>query len=128
MTVSNDKSRLHATATEESTLPLDGGEIHVCQDGPRDAPALLLIHGTAASLRTWDPLVPLLTGSLRVIRIDLLGCGQSAKPDGASYAIPDQARRVGAALERLGVEHAIVVGHSSGGSVALSSPSNDPTW
>jgi pimeloyl-ACP methyl ester carboxylesterase len=118
MTVSNDKSRLHATATEESTLPLDGGEIHVRQDGPRDAPALLLIHGTAASLRSWDPLVPLLTGSHRVIRIDLLGCGQSAKPDGASYAIPDQARRAGAALERLGVEHAIVVGHSSGGCVA----------
>jgi pimeloyl-ACP methyl ester carboxylesterase len=118
MTVSNDKSRLPGTATEESTVPLDGGEIHVCQDGPRGAPALLLIHGTAASLRTWDPLVPLLAGSHRVIRIDLLGCGQSARPDGASYAIPDQARRVGAALERLGVEHAIVVGHSSGGVVA----------
>jgi pimeloyl-ACP methyl ester carboxylesterase len=118
MTVSNDKSRLPATATEESTLPLDDGEIHVCQDGPRDAPALLLIHGTAASLRTWDPMVPLLAGSRRVIRIDLPGCGQSARPDGASYAVPDQARRVGAALDRLGVEHAIVVGHSSGGCVA----------
>lgn len=118
MTVSNDKSRLHATATEESTLPLDGGEIHVCQDGPRDAPALLLIHGTAASLRTWDPLVPLLTGSHRVIRIDLLGHGQSAKPAGGGYEILEQGRRVGAALDRLGVKHAIVVGHSTGGSVA----------
>jgi pimeloyl-ACP methyl ester carboxylesterase len=118
MTVSNDKSRLPATATEESTLPLDGGELHVGQDGPRDAPALLLIHGTAASLRSWDPLVPLLTGSRHVIRVDLPGCGQSAKPDGASYAIPDQARRVGAALDRLGVEHVTVVGHSSGGCVA----------
>jgi pimeloyl-ACP methyl ester carboxylesterase len=113
MTVSNDKSR-----PQESTLPLDGGEIHVRQDGPRDAPALLLIHGTAASLRAWDPLVPLLTGSHRVIRIDLPGCGQSAKPAGGSYAIPDQARRAGAALDRLGVQHAIVVGHSSGGTVA----------
>jgi pimeloyl-ACP methyl ester carboxylesterase len=101
-----------------STLPLDDGEIHVCLDGPRDAPALLLIHGTAASLRTWDPMVPLLTGAHRVIRIDLLGCGRSARPDGASYAVPDQARRVGAALDRLGVEHAVVVGHSSGGLVA----------
>jgi pimeloyl-ACP methyl ester carboxylesterase len=93
-------------------------KLHVCQDGPRDAPALLLIHGTAASLRTWDPLVPLLTGSHRVIRIDLLGCGRSAKPDGASYAIGDQARRVGAALERLGAGPVIAVGHSSGGLVA----------
>jgi pimeloyl-ACP methyl ester carboxylesterase len=118
MAVSNDKSRLHSKATEGSTLPLDGGEIHVCQDGSRDAPALLLIHGTAASLRTWDPMIPLLTGAHHVIRIDLLGCGQSARPGAASYAVPDQARRVGAALDRLGVEHVIVVGHSSGGLVA----------
>jgi pimeloyl-ACP methyl ester carboxylesterase len=105
MTVSNDKA-------------LDGGELHVCQDGPRDAPALLLIHGTAASARSWDPMVPLLIGSHHVIRIDLLGCGRSATPDGASYAVPDQARRVGAALDGLGVQHVTVVGHSSGGAFA----------
>ncbi|MGW4164539.1 alpha/beta fold hydrolase [Streptomyces sp. NPDC004788] len=88
------------------------------QDGPRDAPALLLIHGSASSTRSWDPMVPLLTGSHRVIRIDLLGHGRSAKPDDRGYALPDQARRVGAALDRLGVGHAVVVGHSSGGAVA----------
>lgn len=102
-------------ATESSTLSLDDGDIYVCQDGPRDAPALLLIHGSASSTRSWDPLVPLLATSHRVIRIDLLGHGRSAKPSDRSYAIPDQARRVGAALDRLGIEHAIVVGHSSGG-------------
>jgi pimeloyl-ACP methyl ester carboxylesterase len=105
-------------AEESTTLPLDDGDIHVCQDGPRDAPALLLIHGTAASARSWEPMLPLLTGSHRVIRIDLLGCGQSAKPDGASYAVPDQARRAGAALDLLGAKHTIVVGHSSGGAAA----------
>ncbi len=93
-------------------------ELHVCQDGPPDAPALLLVHGTAASLRTWDPMVPLLTGTHQVVRVDLLGCGRSARPDGTSYALPDQARLVGAAMDRLGVEHATVVGHSSGGAVA----------
>ncbi|WP_158888439.1 alpha/beta fold hydrolase [Amycolatopsis anabasis] len=116
MTDSHAKSPTQATG--ESTRPLDDGEIHVYQDGPREAPALLLIHGTAMSARSWDPMVPLLTGSHRVIRIDLLGCGRSAKPDGASYAVPDQARRAGAVLDRLGVEHAIAVGHSSGGTVA----------
>ncbi|WP_285706524.1 alpha/beta fold hydrolase [Microtetraspora sp. NBRC 16547] len=107
-----------AEATEDSTLPLDDGNIYVCQDGPRDAPALLLIHGSASSTRSWDPLVPMLTRSHRVIRIDLLGHGRSAKPAGRVYEIPDQGRRVGAALDRLGVEHAIVVGHSSGGFAA----------
>jgi pimeloyl-ACP methyl ester carboxylesterase len=113
MTVSREDSY-----AEESILRLDGDEIHVCQDGPRDAPALLLIHGTAASARSWEPMLGLLTGSYRVIRIDLLGCGRSAKPDGASYAVGDQARRVGAALDRLGVAHTIVAGHSSGSAVA----------
>ncbi|MFB8003606.1 alpha/beta fold hydrolase [Nocardia sp. NPDC056000] len=88
------------------------------QDGPRDAPALLLIHGTAASGRSWDPMVPLLTGSHRVIRVDLLGCGESAGLGAVGYSVPDQAHRVAAVLDRLGVEQVVAVGHSSGSVVA----------
>ncbi|MFI0976016.1 alpha/beta fold hydrolase [Streptomyces sp. NPDC021093] len=105
-------------ATEHSVLPLEYGDIHLCQDGPRHAPALLLIHGSAATTRSWDPLVPLLTGSHRVVRIDLLGHGRSAQPVGPGYEVPDQGRTVGAALDRLGIEQAVVVGHSSGGYTA----------
>ncbi len=111
-------ARQSAGSTEDSTMPLDGGNIYVRQDGPRDAPALVLIHGFTASTRSWDQLVPLLAKTHRVIRIDLLGHGRSAKPAGGGYEIPEQGRRVGAALDRLGVKHAIVVGHSTGGSVA----------
>ncbi|RFU87338.1 alpha/beta hydrolase [Streptomyces triticagri] len=103
-----------------SALELGGGErIHVCQDGPRDAPVLLLIHGSASSTRSWDQLVPLLTGVHRVVRIDLLGHGRSDKPDDGTYAVTDQAHRAGEVLDRLGVGHAVVVGHSSGGAVAV---------
>jgi pimeloyl-ACP methyl ester carboxylesterase len=107
-----------ADATGNSTLPLDGGNIHVSQDGPRDAPALVLIHGLGSSTLWWDRVVPMLARSYHVIRIDLLGHGRSAKPAGDGYAIPQQGRRVGQALDQLGVKHAIVVGHSTGGAVA----------
>jgi pimeloyl-ACP methyl ester carboxylesterase len=107
-----------ADATGNSTLPLDGGNIFVSQDGPRDAPALVLIHGLGGSTRWWDRIVPILARSYRIIRIDMLGHGQSAKPAGGGYAISQQGRRVGQALDRLGVKHAIVVGHSTGGYVA----------
>ncbi|MGW2160808.1 alpha/beta fold hydrolase [Nonomuraea sp. NPDC001699] len=105
-------------AAGESIVPLDGGGLYVRQDGPADAPALVLIHGLAGSTRWWDQVVPALARSHRVIRIDLLGHGRSAKPAGGGYTIAEQGRRVGAALDRLGVRHAVVAGHSTGGSVA----------
>ncbi|MFE7546424.1 alpha/beta fold hydrolase [Streptomyces gardneri] len=104
-----------APATEDALLHLDQGDIFVCQDGPRGAPALLLIHGSATSSRSWDALVPLLTTSHRVIRIDLPGHGRSAEPADGDYSPLEQGRRIGTALDRLGVERAIVIGHSSGG-------------
>lgn len=110
--------RQDADATGNQTLPVDGGNIYVRQDGPRDAPALVLLHGLGGSTRWWDRVVPMLARSYHVIRIDLLGHGRSAKPAGGGYAIGQQARRVGQALDRLGVTHAIVVGHSTGGYVA----------
>jgi pimeloyl-ACP methyl ester carboxylesterase len=54
-----------------------------------------------------------------VVRVDLLGHGGSAKPAGG-YSIAEQARRVGAVLDQLGVRRATIVGHSTGGSVATS--------
>ncbi|WP_093712069.1 alpha/beta fold hydrolase [Actinacidiphila alni] len=103
---------------DDTVLPLPGGGLRVRQDGPRDAPPLLLIHGSASSLGVWDAMVPLLTGCHRVVRVDLPGHGGSAAPADGDYSVPEQARRVGAALDRLGVGRVTVVGHSSGGYVA----------
>src|SRR6266571_350128 len=96
---------------------LDDGDMHVVEDGEPGAPALLLIHGTAGSTAWWDPVVPALAGACRVIRVDLLGHGRSASPAGG-YDIPVQARRVGAALDRLGAGRVTVIGHSMGCMVA----------
>ncbi|CAM4274212.1 alpha/beta hydrolase [Nocardia ninae] len=109
-----------AAATVESTLTIDGQNIHVSQDGLGGGPALVLIHGLGASTHWWDRLVPLLADSYHVIRLDLLGHGSSDKPDGAGYSIPEQGKRVAGALDQLGVRHAIAVGHSTGGAVATS--------
>lgn len=96
---------------------LDDGDMHVVENGKPGAPALLLIHGTGGSTAWWDPVVPRLAGAYRVIRVDLFGHGRSASPAGG-YDIPTQARRVGAALDRLGADGVAVIGHSTGGSVA----------
>ncbi len=92
--------------------------LYVREDGPRDAPALLLLHGSAATSRSWDALVPLLAASHRVIRVDLPGHGRSAAPADGRYETSLQAAAVGAAMDRLGVARVTVVGHSSGGYMA----------
>jgi pimeloyl-ACP methyl ester carboxylesterase len=54
MTFRHDEPHAASAAAESATLPLADGDIYVRQDGPRDAPALLLIHGSAASTRSFD--------------------------------------------------------------------------
>jgi pimeloyl-ACP methyl ester carboxylesterase len=90
--------------------------MHVVHDGPRQAPPLLLIHGSGASGSFWGPVVGALAGHHHVIRVDLPGCGQS--PPAPSYDVPEQAGRVAMLLDDLGLRHVTLVGHSSGGYVA----------
>ncbi|WP_031069548.1 alpha/beta fold hydrolase [Streptomyces sp. NRRL WC-3742] len=107
-----------AEASGEQIVRLPGGDIHVVQDGPPDAPTVVLLHGLGGSTAWWEPVLPSLR-DLHVVRVDLLGHGGSAKPTGG-YGMAEQARRVGAVLDRLGVRRATVVGHSTGGCVATS--------
>jgi pimeloyl-ACP methyl ester carboxylesterase len=79
----------------------------------------VLLPCYACSLHWYDRLVPLLSRDHRVIAIDLLGEGGSAKPaDG--YSMEAEAQDVASALGRLNVQGAVVVGHSLGGAVATS--------
>lgn len=85
-----------------------------------EGPALVLIHGLGGSLYDWRNLAPLLVErGYRVIRPDLLGAGESAKPDDGDYSVVAQARRVHLLLEKIGVESATLCGNSYGGGVAL---------
>jgi len=94
------------------------GDIHVVQSGPPSAPTVMLVHGLGGSTAWWEPVLAALR-DLHLVRVDLLGHGRSAKPAGG-YGIAEQARRVGAVLDHLGVRRATLVGHSTGGMVATS--------
>src|SRR5699024_10412289 len=119
MTTPDQRSHLkdHTRPTEASFLSLEDGDMYVCQDGPQDASTLLLIHGSASSSRSWNPLVPLLGQAHHSMRLDLPGRGRSDQPADRDYSISRHAHRVGSALDPLDVERTLVVGHSSSGVV-----------
>jgi pimeloyl-ACP methyl ester carboxylesterase len=114
-----------AKADGGQIVHIPGGDLQVREDGPPKAPTVVLIHGWTASMHWFDRLTPFLDQRYRVVRVDLLGHGGSAKPkDG--YSMEAQADRVAAALERLGVRKALVAGHSTGGEVAIALVARHP--
>jgi pimeloyl-ACP methyl ester carboxylesterase len=114
-----DREVKPAEADGGRVLELPGGDLHVLEEGSPDAPPVVLVHGFAGSMRWFDRFAPLLAADHRVIRVDLLGHGGSSKP-ASGYGLDDQARLVGLALDRLGVERALLVGHSMGAAVGVS--------
>ena len=98
------------------------GPVHVREDGPVDGPVLVLLHGFSGSLHWFDRVVPLLAGTFRLVRVDLLGHGSTG---GAGADAPVQARAVSAVLDQLDVDDAVAVGHSFGADVAVELAEHD---
>jgi len=79
---------------------------------------VLLIHGLAGSSRTWSDVLPTLTEHHDVIAPDLLGHGESAKPQG-DYSLGAFASGLRDFLSVIDVPSVTIVGHSFGGGVAM---------
>ncbi|MEB3051057.1 alpha/beta hydrolase [Mycolicibacter sp. MYC123] len=100
-------------------LDLPGPDLNVREYGSGGDHAVVLLHGYTASIQWWEAVAPALVAGNRVIAIDLIGHGGSEAPrDTAAYSAEAQAAAVHQALGALGVRHAVVIGHSMGGTVA----------
>ena len=100
-------------------------EVHAVEDGPADAPVVLLAGSLGSSLEMWDPQVAALSARFRVVRYDARGHGRSPVPPGP-YVIDDLVDDAVALLDRLGVERAHVVGLSLGGMTAMRLAAREP--
>ena len=100
-------------------VDLDGQLVHLRDVGPRGDPLpIVLIHGTSASLHTWEGWVASLQGQRRVITFDLPGFGLTGPSASGDYRGDTYARFVLALLDHLRVERAVIGGNSLGGEVA----------
>jgi pimeloyl-ACP methyl ester carboxylesterase len=124
-TVVTDSETKSAKADIGRVLDLPGGDLQVKEEGAGGNPAIVMLHGFAASMHWWTPAAERL-GGFRLVRIDLLGHGGSEKPDGG-YSIESQARAVARALGELDIQHAVIAGHSMGGTVATALAELDPS-
>jgi pimeloyl-ACP methyl ester carboxylesterase len=100
-------------------VAVQGMQVHLRDEGPRDDPQpIILIHGTGASLHTWEGWATALQGQRRVIRFDLPGFGLTGPAPDQDYRLPRYAAFVVAVMDHLGVKQAMIAGNSLGGEVA----------
>jgi pimeloyl-ACP methyl ester carboxylesterase len=98
-------------------LPVGGVEAHYRDEGR--GPAVVLVHGTSASLHTWDGWVERLRADHRVVRFDLPGFGLTGPSPSRDYSLEAYVAFVDEVVGRLGLDRFVIGGNSLGGHVAL---------
>jgi pimeloyl-ACP methyl ester carboxylesterase len=100
-------------------VEVEGLQVHLRDEGPRTDPLpIVLVHGTAASLHTWEGWAADLRQTRRVIRFDLPGFGLTGPNAANDYSIAVYVRFVAALMDQLGVQRFVIGGNSLGGEVA----------
>ena len=95
-------------------IAVDGGEVWA-DDSGGDGRPLVLLHPGVGDSRIWDPVLPALTASYRVIRHDDRGFGRSPAPRVKFSLLADLIT----VLDHYGLDRAALVGCSQGGGTAL---------
>ena len=127
-TPDKDRALLESRYLNAATDKVDvaGMRLHVRDSGPKNAPAVLLLHGFGSSLHTWEPWAAVLAGDMRVISLDLPGAGLSAPDPNADYSDTRTLVILLALMDRLGIARTSLAGNSIGGRIAWTFAAKHP--
>ena len=110
----DDKSKMKT----KKFLDIDGYQIAYEDVGI--GKVILFIHGFPTSTKTWHDITKDFYSTHRCISLDLLGYGDSSKPENGDYTLPYQAEIVSKFIKMLNInEPILLVGHSMGGGICL---------
>jgi pimeloyl-ACP methyl ester carboxylesterase len=105
--------------TNSAFIDIDGVPVHYIMEGRMDdSLPIVLIHGTSASLHTWDTLSSLLKTNKKIIRLDLPAFGLTGPNRLNQYSFNFYNQFLDEFLLKLNVTKCIVAGNSLGGSIA----------
>ncbi len=111
----SDLKKLYGNGSSKF-LEIDGIRIHYRVEG--NGPNLVLLHGTAASLHTWDGWVENLKDDFRIIRIDLPAYGLTGPHPASDYSMEEYTRVINDFLQTIEVDSFYLAGNSFGGNIS----------
>lgn len=100
-------------------LVAGGHRIHYVDEGPRDAPVLLMLHGNPTWSFYYRHLVRAFSREFRVIAPDHLGCGLSDKPQDYAYTLENHISNLERLVEQAGLSEITLVLHDWGGAIGM---------
>ena len=116
---------IRATMQQTESLPrVAATRIHYCRTGG-SKPPLVLLHGITDNGRCWSRVAEALAPDYDVVMPDARGHGLSAAPE-SGYTAEDHAPDVAGVISELGLQHAVVIGHSMGGATAAATAAHFP--
>jgi pimeloyl-ACP methyl ester carboxylesterase len=121
-TPDSDPAAMKAKYGSASSQFIDVGgglKLHARDEGKRDGPVLVLLHGSNASLQTWEPWVAQLGSRYRVISLDQIGHGLTGANPTNDYSPKAFVDTLDAALTKIGVSKFALAGNSMGGGIAV---------
>ena len=107
-----------STLPEAASTAAPTARAHYRIRGDANAPVLLLLHGSNASLFTWEPWSKTLSDQFRVVSVDLPGHGLTGATANHDYTPLGMAAFVLAFADKLGLKTFALAGNSMGGGVA----------
>lgn len=109
---------LYPFSPHNFALP-DGARLRYLDEGPRDAPVVLMVHGNPSWSFLYRSLVLELRDRFRCIVPDHLGCGLSDKPQDYDYHLGAHIENLGRLVDHLGIARAHLAVHDWGGPIGL---------
>lgn len=100
-------------------LQTDHGRLHYVDEGPRDAPVVLLLHGNPTWSFYYRTLIRALSDDYRLVAPDHLGCGLSDKPRGFSYRLHDHIENIERLVDQLALSDITLAVHDWGGAIGM---------
>ena len=108
----------YTTAASQFITLTDGTRLHVRDEGNRNGPVLVLVHGSNGALQSWEPWVAALKDTHRLISMDLPGHGLTGPNPARNYSGATYVGVVDELVTRLGIDRFFIAGNSMGGAVA----------
>lgn len=87
---------------------------------------IIAVHGLPGTQRDFRWLAPCVSPHARFVRVDLPGWGETDRAHAPTLSIPERARFVRRLMDALGIERAVVIGHSMGGATAVALAAEAP--